>query len=86
VLQKALADVARRDAHDCVFTSVIGRGSSKELNTDHTFFQGLEIPCDGLLDNINKELPAPVTSSESGAFDDFFQVLPQEGHIGLGLG
>jgi hypothetical protein len=86
MLQEALANVACRDTHDSVFASVIGRGSSKELDTNHTLFQGLEISGDGLLDNVAQELPAPVASSESGAFDNAFQVLPQLGYIGLGFG
>src|SRR5579862_3933402 len=70
VLQKALANIARGHANNGVFTRVIGRRSPKQFDADDPFLECSEASREGLLDNVDKELSAAVTSSEGFAFYD----------------
>jgi hypothetical protein len=52
VLQKTLADVARRYPDDRVIARVIRGGPAEQLYANHPFFQSLKMARDGLLNNI----------------------------------
>jgi hypothetical protein len=83
MLQQPLAHIACGHAHNGVVPRVIRRRAAKQLDPDHTLFQGLEMTGNCLVDDVLKKLPASVTPFKGGAFNNFLDVLLEQGNVFL---
>jgi hypothetical protein len=84
VLKEPLAHIAGGDAHNGVVTRVIRRRTPKQLDSDDTLFQGLEMAGNCLVDDVLEELAAAVAPLKCGSFDHFLDVLLKQGDVFLG--
>jgi hypothetical protein len=81
VLQEPLAHVACGYADDCIFTRVIRRRAPEQFDSDDTLFEGFEMAGDRLVDDVLKKLTASVTSLKCGPFNDFLDVVLEQGDV-----
>jgi hypothetical protein len=83
MLHQPLAHIACGYAHNGIVTCVVRSRTPKKFNSNDTLFQGSEMASDRLVNDVLKKLPTTVASLKRGAFNDFLDVLLDQGDVFL---
>src|ERR1700688_1050136 len=78
VLRKTLAHIAGGYADDVIFTRIVGRGTSEEVDPDAALLQIGNLSGRGLPEDVLKKLCTAGASFEGGACDDLVQMPLQQ--------
>jgi hypothetical protein len=74
VLKESFPYVARRDANNGIFASVIVWSTAKDFDAENSFLQVFLPSGNGLFDDVFKELAAAATPTEGFPLEDFLQM------------
>ena len=77
MLQQALPYVAGSHADDRVLPRIVGQGAAEHFHADDPLLEGIETPCERLLNDMPQELTASMASLKGCAFENFLHVQPE---------
>ncbi len=81
-LKQALPNVASRNPDDGVFSRVVTGRAPKQLRSNQSLFQQIEVPIQSLLDDILQQVLAARTRLEDWALQNLRQMSPQFRSVG----